>query len=206
MKDDMAADEGERIRELAFDADPVAQLVIDRHRAVLFVNERCRTTFGVSPTDVGKLIEELELPYPRVELRWLLEEVFAVRRAIVLTSVDWAAPHGEMLGIEAELVPLIDTAGQAVGVRILFRDVTPSRRRQEELKRSNQELENAYEKLQAINSELQWTAEELATTNEGLQSINEELVTRNLDLQRTNEELRKANDELRHRGDDVAPA
>jgi|GEM_PF-3897406 len=202
----MAADDGGRIRELAFEADPVAQLVVDRHRAVVFVNERCRTTFGVSPTDVGKPIEELELPYRRVELRSLLDEVLAVRQPIVLMTVDWASPPGEMLSVEAELVPLIDASGEAAGVKVLLRDVTRSRHLQEQLRRSNQELEKAYGTLQAINRELQSTVEELATTNEGLQSINEELVTMNLDLQRTNEELRRANDELRDTGDDLRRA
>ena len=55
------------------------------------------------------------------------------------------------------------------------------------------------EELETTNEELQSTNEELETTNEELQSTNEELETMNEELQSTNEELQTINDELRER-------
>ena len=91
--------------------------------------------------------------------------------------------------------------------------VTALKRLQEELQRSNLELESAYEELQSsneeletTNEELQSTVEELETTNEELQSTNEELETMNEELQSTNEELQTMNDELRTRSTELNSA
>jgi two-component system, chemotaxis family, CheB/CheR fusion protein len=209
VKDHMTAADAE-LREMALEADPVAQLVVDRKRLVVFANERCRLLFGVGPADIGRPIQDLELSYRPFELRSVLDRVFAERRPLVLKTADFAIRPGEMRAIEAELVPLLDPAGEVQGIKVVFRDVTEYRRLQEELKRSNQELETAYEELQSTNEELettneelQSTVEELETTNEELQSTNEELETMNEELQSTNEELHSANDELRDRGDDL---
>ncbi len=92
----------------------------------------------------------------------------------------------------------------------LFTDVTRAHRLQEEVQRTQQELETALEELQSTNEELettneelQSTVEELETTNEELQSTNEELETMNEELQSTNQELQTINDDVRERSDRV---
>lgn len=102
--------------------------------------------------------------------------------------------------------PLQEGNNDILGVSISFVDVTRYHELQQDLQRSNQELETANEELQSsneeletTNEELQSTNEELETTNEELQSTNEELETMNEELQSTNEELETINDELRQR-------
>jgi two-component system CheB/CheR fusion protein len=103
-------------------------------------------------------------------------------------------------------VPLLSRTGDLLGMGITFVDVTDFHQLEEQLRRSQREVESAYEELQSTveelettNEELQSTNEELETTNEELQSTNEELETMNEELQSTNEELETMNEELRRR-------
>ena len=112
-------------------------------------------------------------------------------------------PHGEVIHLEIQISPLTGSDASLLGVNLTFQDVTTARRLQEELERTNQQLEAAYEELQSTNEELettneelQSTVEELETTNEELQSTNEELETMNEELQSTNDELQTINDQL----------
>ena len=49
-----------RLRDAAFDAIPVAQVVLDCTVSVL-INQEARTIFGIRPQDVGRPFYELEL-------------------------------------------------------------------------------------------------------------------------------------------------
>src|SRR5262249_39295529 len=94
--------------------------------------------------------------------------------------------------IDVHVVPLVSDTGKLLGTGITFLDVTGFHELEEQLRRSQREVESAYEELQS-------TVEELETTNEELQSTNEELETMNEELQSTNEELETMNEELRRR-------
>jgi two-component system CheB/CheR fusion protein len=199
-----------RLREAAFDAVPVAQVVLDLHSNVLLVNQAARTSFGLTAQHVGRPFAEMDLSYRPVELRSRIDQVYAELRAQHLTNVERALPEGTTQVLDVHLTPLVDTDGTPLGVSLTFHDVTRHRRLQTELEKSRQELETAYEELQSTNEELettneelQSTVEELETTNEELQSTNEELETMNEELQSGNEELQTTNDELRERTDEV---
>jgi two-component system CheB/CheR fusion protein len=199
-----------RLRDAAFDAIPVAQVVLDLHSHLVLSNQEARTIFGLLPQDVGRPFYELELSYRPVELRALIEQVYTELRAQHLTNVERSLPEGRTQYLDVHLVPLVDTDSTALGISITFYDVTSHRRLQADLEKSRQELETAYEELQSTNEELettneelQSTVEELETTNEELQSTNEELETMNEELQSGNEELQTINDELRERTDEV---
>jgi two-component system CheB/CheR fusion protein len=108
--------------------------------------------------------------------------------------------------IDVHIVPLLSEERGLLGTGITFVDVTDFHELEEQLRRSQREVESAYEELQSTveelettNEELQSTNEELETTNEELQSTNEELETMNEELQSTNEELETMNEELRRR-------
>jgi two-component system CheB/CheR fusion protein len=118
--------------------------------------------------------------------------------------------EGNTSYLDIEVIPLMDTNAELLGMLIVFQDVTRYHQLQQELLRSTQELETAYEELQSANEELettneelQSTNEELETTNEELQSTNEELETMNEELQSTNEGLQTTNEELRDRTDEL---
>jgi two-component system CheB/CheR fusion protein len=191
-----------RIREAAFDSDPLPQVVVDINGILVLASEKARGAFGLSFKDLGRPLRDLELSYRPADLRILVEKVFSERRAHTAKDVPWQPAAGDHRFLEIQLLPLTDPGG-ICGVKIIFVDVTRMKQLQDELQNSNQELETAYEEIQTSNEELQSTNEELETTNEELQSTNEELETMNEELQSANEELRTMNDEFQQRTEDL---
>ncbi len=199
-----------RLREIAADAVPLAQIVIDAGGVLVQANERARALFGLLPDDVGRPLQDLKISYRPVELRSLLDQVYVDRRPLMVRDISWSTPGAEHRWLDLQIVPVIDETGTVLGASASFVDVSSAKRLQHDLEHANQELESAYEELQSTNEELettneelQSTVEELETTNEELQSTNEELETMNEELQSTNEELTTMNDELRIRSDEL---
>ena len=200
-----------QLREFAFDAMPVALILLNLDGTVVSVNDHARAMFGVHSRDVGRPLQDLELSYRPIELRSRIEQAYTERRMVQVRSVERLFPNGQAQYLDVVIQPLpVNGEGNPVGVLIGYTDVTAFTVLQGELKRSSQELEMAYEELQAANEELetsneelQATVEELETTNEELQSANEELETMNEELQATNEELETTNEELRSRGNEL---
>jgi two-component system CheB/CheR fusion protein len=181
-----------RLREEAFNAAPVAQLVVDLSGTVVLINDRMRSLFNLDSRDVGRPLQDLEISYRPLELRSLVDQARAERRAVTAPNVERRPPSGEPQYFDVIVVPLLHNGESPLGMAIAFSDVSHYRQLQADLQRSNQELETANEELQSAH-------EELETTNEELQSTNEELETMNEELQSTNEELETINTELRDR-------
>jgi two-component system, chemotaxis family, CheB/CheR fusion protein len=203
----------DRLRNEAFLASPVAQIVVTSDGLVALTNRQAEILFGVSSRDVGRPFRDLDVSYRPTELRRYIEQAQIERRVARVTDVEYVRGVGETTYLEVHVNPLADTDGSLLGVALVFDDVTAARRLQEELEQANRQLENAYEELQSTNEELettneelQSTVEELETTNEELQSANEELETMNEELQSTNDELQNINDELRDRTRELSAA
>jgi two-component system CheB/CheR fusion protein len=199
-----------RLRELAADEAPLARMIVDANGVVVMVNQKARQLFSLTPKDVGRELQDLEISYRPTELRSLIEQAYAERRAVTRANVERRFPNGDTHYLEIVAQPLLDESQNALGVAITFLDVTRNHRLQEELQRSreeiqtaNEELQSSNEELETTNEELQSSNEELETTNEELQSTNEELETMNEELQSTNEELQTVNEELRQRTDEL---
>jgi len=200
----------DRLGNEAFMASPVPQVVVTADGLVALSNRQAETLFGVSTKDVGRPFRDLELSYRPVELRGYIERAQVERRPGLVLDVDYLRPPGEVIHLEIQVNPLVDSESRLLGVALAFLDTTAARRLQDELEHANRQLETAYEELQSTNEELettneelQSTVEELETTNEELQSTNEELETMNEELQSTNDELQSINDELRDRTSEV---
>lgn len=194
------------VRELAFRASPVAQIVVTGEGTVAMINQQAESLFGLSARDIGRLLRDLEVSYRPVELRAYLEQAKVERRSARIQDVKWQRPGTETVWFEIHVNPLIDADNGLLGVSIVFFDVTATRALLDKVVQTNRQLEAAYEELQSTNEELettneelQSTVEELETTNEELQSTNEELETMNEELQSTNDELHTINDTLRER-------
>jgi len=203
----------DRLEVLALETDPVARVVVRADGTLGFANSRARTLFHLTPPDVGKPLQDLEMSFRPVELRSLIQDATAQHRTVSRKDVPWPSDSGDARYLDLDVVPLVDASRKTLGVQITFMDVSRYRRLQEELARSKHDLETAYEELQSTNEELettneelQSTNEELETTNEELQSTNEELETMNEELQSTNEELETTNTELRMRSDELNTA
>ncbi|HTZ12312.1 MAG TPA: CheR family methyltransferase [Mycobacterium sp.] len=194
------------VRESAFRANPVAQIVVTGDDTVAMINQQAETMFGLSVRDIGRLLRDLEVSYRPVELRAYLEQAKVERRSARIQDVKWQRPGAETVWFEIHVNPLIDAENGLLGVSIVFFDVTATRALLDKVVTTNRQLEAAYEELQSTNEELettneelQSTVEELETTNEELQSTNEELETMNEELQSTNDELHTINDVLGER-------
>jgi two-component system CheB/CheR fusion protein len=194
------------VRELAFRANPVAQIVVTGEDTVAMINQQAETMFGLTARDIGRLLRDLEVSYRPVELRIYLEQAKMERRSARIQDVKWQRPGAETVWFEIHVNPLIDAENALLGVSIVFFDVTATKALLDKVVQTNRQLEAAYEELQSTNEELettneelQSTVEELETTNEELQSTNEELETMNEELQSTNDELHTINDTLGER-------
>jgi two-component system CheB/CheR fusion protein len=211
---DAAADHADldiaRLRHAALMQSPAAQIALDREGRLAVCNNRAIHLFGLSPRDVGRPIQDLEMSYRPVELRAHIDEALHQRRAVWVRDITLLRGAGEQLSLDVQFIPLADETGDSLGVTVIFNDVTQHRQLQNDLQFANRQLETAYEELQSTNEELettneelQSTVEELETTNEELQSTNEELETMNEELQSMNDELQFSNESLRDRQDEV---
>jgi two-component system CheB/CheR fusion protein len=194
------------VRDLAFRASPVAQIVITGEDTVAMINQQAESVFGLSVRDIGRLLGDLEVSYRPLELRAYLEQAKVERRSTRIPDVKWQRPAAETVWFEIHVNPLVDAENGLLGVSIVFFDVTATRALLDKVVDTNRQLEAAYEELQSTNEELettneelQSTVEELETTNEELQSTNEELETMNEELQSTNDEVHTINGTLHER-------
>ena len=194
------------VRDLAFRANPVAQIVVTGDDTVAMINEQAEILFDLSARDIGRLLRDLEVSYRPVELRAYLEQSKVERRSARIPDVKWQRAGADTVWFEIHVNPLVDGENGLLGTSIVFFDVTATRALLDKVVATNHQLEAAYEELQSTNEELettneelQSTVEELETTNEELQSTNEELETMNEELQSTNDELHTINDTLRER-------
>lgn len=194
------------VRDLAFRASPIPQIVVTGDETVAMINLQAETMFGLSARDIGRLLRDLEVSYRPLELRNFLEQAKVERRSARIPEVEWKRPGLDTIWFEIHINPLVANDNGLLGVSIVFFDVTSNRLLVEKVVVTNRQLEGAYEELQSTNEELettneelQSTVEELETTNEELQSTNEELETMNEELQSTNDELQTINDTLRER-------
>ncbi|GGS50548.1 chemotaxis protein CheR [Planobispora rosea] len=186
------------LQSAALASGPVAQLVLDRSGNLAMVNSRAEALFNLTPSDIGRPFQDLEVSYRPAELRSVMDQVVADLRATELQDVTWRRPNTtETSSFDISVVPLVAAeGGELLGVGINFHDVTRYSRLRDELEQANRELEHAYEELQSLNEELETTNEELQSTNEELETTNEELQSTNEELETMNEELQSANDEL----------
>jgi two-component system CheB/CheR fusion protein len=194
------------LRDLAFRASPVAQIVVSDDDTVALINTQAESTFGLSVRDIGRPLRDLEVSYRPIELRGYVETAKAERRSATVQDVSWQRPGSDTQWFEIRVNPLVDADNGLLGVSIVFFDVTATRALLDKVVQTNHQLETAYEELQSTNEELettneelQSTVEELETTNEELQSTNEELETMNEELQSINDELHTINDTLQVR-------
>ncbi|MFC7496118.1 MULTISPECIES: CheR family methyltransferase [unclassified Nocardioides] len=202
--------EASRLYVAALTSSAAAQIVLDVEGRLALSNNRAMHLFGITPRDIGRPIQDLEVSYRPVELRAHIDQAQLERRAVWIRDVEQVRGANETLAFDIQVVPLADDSGADVGLTVIFNDVTQYRQLQKELTYANRQLEIAYEELQSTNEELettneelQSTVEELETTNEELQSTNEELETMNEELQSMNDELQFSNEALRDRQDEV---
>ena len=185
-----------KVREAAFEAAPVAQIVIDEKANLAGANESARKAFVLGKRDMGRPIQDLNVSFQPIELRNGLQKAYESRQRVLYKDVKHISLNGTPVVYDISVTPLYSLNSELLGASIAFEDVTHTKRLQDDLLNFNQELETAYEEVQSTNEELQTTNEELQSTVEELETTNEELQSTNEELETTNEELQSANEEL----------
>jgi PAS domain-containing protein len=101
------------VRDQAFDAAPIAQIVLDEDGTVVAINQQARALFGLAAADLGRPLKDLELSYRPVELWSNLEVAFSERRAITLSRVTTTLPSGDVLtGREPRAETVLDATNR----------------------------------------------------------------------------------------------
>lgn len=143
------------VRELAFRASPVAQIVVTGEDTVAMINQQAESIFGLSARDIGRLLRDLEVSYRPVELRAYIEQAKVERRSARIQDVKWQRPGSETVWFEIHVNPLVDAENGLLGISIVFFDVTATRALVDKVVQTNRQLEAAYEELQSTNEELE---------------------------------------------------
>src|SRR5437667_10238685 len=112
-----------RLRALAIDAVPVAQVVVDANGTIVLANEQARTGFGLSARDVGRPLRDVELCYRPVELRPLIERALAERRPAGVANVERPGPDGQTRYYDVLVTPLLEEGSQPLGLACTLPDV-----------------------------------------------------------------------------------
>ena len=188
---------------LAFEASPLAQIILNTEGLLVGANLRARGMFHIEPADIGRSIHELEPAHRPVDLVVPLEQVINQRASVQISDVFFAGGPPAITHISVDLVPLMDHRAHVSGILISYSDVSRLKKMEEDLHATSQELETALEELQSTNVEVETTNQELQSTNEELETTNEELQSTNEELETINEELQSTNDELQAVNDDA---
>jgi two-component system, chemotaxis family, CheB/CheR fusion protein len=170
------------VRELAFRANPVAQIVVTGEDTVAMINRQAETMFGLSPRDIGRLLRDLEVSYRPVELGAYLEQAKVERRSARIQDVKWQRAGSETIWFEIHANPLVDAENGLLGVSIVFFDVTATRALLDKVVATNRQLEAAYDELRSTKEELETMTEVLQSTNDVLHTINDTLRERSVEL------------------------
>ena len=83
-----------RMRELAYESVPLAQLVIDYEGNLVLANDHARVMFSFTANDFDRPFRDLEVSFRPVELRAPIEQAYTERNAVHLKDVEWLRPGG----------------------------------------------------------------------------------------------------------------
>ena len=134
-----------RIRNSAADVSPVAQLLVDSNGIVVQMNHQLRNLFGLSPRDLGRRLQDLELSYRPFELRSCIQQAYADGRTMTRGEGVWTTPTGDSVTLDLKVIPVPDGNAGFLGAGVYYEDVTRQRRLEDEVRRTSQELEAALE-------------------------------------------------------------
>src|SRR6185295_9492716 len=162
----------QRLREMALEEMPLARLIVDTEGTLAQATQKARLLFTLSPQDIGRPLQDLEISYRPAELRPLIEQAHAEHRPVTRTSVERRFSDGESQYLDITVQPLYDESHVPLGVSVTFADVTRNHRLLDELRRSREEVQTTNQELQSSNEELQTVNEELRQRSDELNQLN----------------------------------
>jgi two-component system CheB/CheR fusion protein len=96
-----------RLRDTAFDAGQIAQIVIDANGNLVLANQHARQLYGLVPKDIGRPFQDVELSYRPAELRSLIQRVYSEQKIVTIDNVERVFKNGESRYLNVQLVPLV---------------------------------------------------------------------------------------------------
>ncbi len=175
-----------------------ALIVLNKHNIVSTWNPAAGQMWMIkSDYALGRNFYEMGMGDRIPGISDVIRDAIREKKPVTISDMEIINPKGEKRYVDVTTVPLVGQNGELQGTIMMMDDVTDDRRLRDELKCSNEDLQELNAKLETTNEELESTNEELETTAEELQSTAEELETSNEELQSTNEELETSNEELR---------
>ena len=134
--------DNQRLRDLALEESPLPRIVVDANNTLALTSTKARVLFSLSPKDIGRPLQDLEISYRPTDLRSLIEQAFAERRAVTQTSVERRFPSGESRVLRCRGDAALRRGQRPLGAAVSFLDVTRATRLQEELGRSHEETDH----------------------------------------------------------------
>ena len=131
--------DNQRLRDLALEESPLPRIVVDANNTLALTSTKARVLFSLSPKDIGRPLQDLEISYRPTDLRSLIEQAFAERRAVTrrASSAAFRAAKAS-LRCRGDAALRRWPAPARRGGQLL--DVTRATRLQEELGRSHEEI------------------------------------------------------------------
>jgi two-component system CheB/CheR fusion protein len=186
--------ENRPLRRAAFDAMPVAQLVLDPDDNLVLVTELARRMFALTDADLGRPIQDLE-PFSRpVELREHLDHLRRERQPIAIEAVGWGDGMRDRV-LDVRIVALA-LENDLVGASVSYTDVTEAHRLERQLDDIRRELGHACERLQATVEQFEIQLEQQRTTIQQLEIANQQLLAADAQLELTDDDLQAARQQL----------
>jgi PAS domain S-box-containing protein len=104
--------------------------------------------------------------------------------------------NGEIVWINGNYNPILDTQGKPYKILKIATDITLSKQQAEELARQSEELQTQQEELKQMNEELEEQAQNMKQQQEELQMTNEELEEQTRALELKNKEMEAARTDI----------
>ena len=87
-------------------------MVVDLDGNVALANERMRAIFGLTPADLGRPLQDLEVSYRPVELRSLIEQAQARRQTVSSPEIERPLEDQPSQWLEVQVTPLRPGGGR----------------------------------------------------------------------------------------------
>ena len=107
-----------RLRELAFDAIPLAQLILDSRGNIVLANATARSMFEITFNDLGSPLQDLEISYRPLELRSQIEKVRKDCTPLTFRDVARDLSNGKEQYLDIQITPLQESNDQLLGMGV----------------------------------------------------------------------------------------
>ncbi len=150
----------QRLREAAFNAGQVAEVVLDTGGKLVLANAKARELLPLAESDLGRSFSDVKSALRQLALGSYIEQSYSERRPVRLKGVKRALSDGNLQYLDIGIVPLLEK-NMILGVSLRLTDVT-------------QDLAVAHKKLETTLEELHSRIQRLHYSNMELEDMSEE--------------------------------